>query len=110
MNIRLALLAPLAFLAACGEEASDDRAEVETGDATGEVLGGTISDEMLPLEKLQSQSPPARRSATSDDGNSGGGNAPEPEVSTEPDNAEPETPEAEAAPAPPASEVESQGE
>jgi hypothetical protein len=52
-NKRLILvLAPLALLAACGEEpAGDGRA------ASGEVLEGTISDAMLPLDRVQSEPP-----------------------------------------------------
>lgn len=45
-------------LAGCGESApergSDER------QAAGEVLGGTISDAMLPLDQLRSQSPTLR--------------------------------------------------
>ena len=52
----LCLLASLA-LASCG----DDAAPVEQGDedatARGEVLGGTISDDMLPLDTVRSQAP-----------------------------------------------------
>lgn len=58
---------PLALamvLAACDGFAdrrgsSDDRA------AEGEVLGGTISDGMLPLESVESQSPPLKVAPTS---------------------------------------------
>ena len=55
-TVRLSILAllPLAALAGCGdkaEESGDDRS------ASGEVLEGTISDDMLPLEKLRSQPP-----------------------------------------------------
>lgn len=49
-----AMLFPLALLAACGDEAAqegDDRS------ASGEVLEGTISDEMLPLDQLTSEPP-----------------------------------------------------
>ena len=54
-GLRISLLPALALLAACGEqtpERTDDAREAE-----GEVLGGTISDEMLPLDQLRSQSP-----------------------------------------------------
>ena len=45
-------------LAACGDDAAevDERNAEET--ARGEVLGGTISDDMLPLDSVTSQSPP----------------------------------------------------
>ena len=49
------------LLAACSEEAPEPEATQAAGDnrtAKGEVLGGTISDEMLPLDTVQSQSPP----------------------------------------------------
>lgn len=42
-------------LAACGGEPAG---EAESDAARGEVLGGTISDEMLPLDTVRSQSPP----------------------------------------------------
>jgi hypothetical protein len=49
----LAPLVPLALLAACGDEPAED------GDrsASGEVLEGTISDAMLPLDQVQSKPP-----------------------------------------------------
>lgn len=83
------LMVPALLLAACGDEAGDVDTSETGGKAAGEVLGGTISDEMLPLEELKSTSPPAARS-------SGGAGAGE-------DGDSAETPEAEApseAPAP----------
>ena len=50
-RIFLALTA-LALLAACGEEPADEGAG-----AQGEVLEGTISDAMLPLDRVQSEPP-----------------------------------------------------
>lgn len=48
----------LAALTACEQSAETD---VPAGKrAAGEVLGGTISDEMIPLDELRSQSPPMR--------------------------------------------------
>ena len=61
---RLSVLAMLALLAACGEKA-DTGPERKT--AAGEVLGGSISDAMLPLDTVQSQSPPLRETAAGDD-------------------------------------------
>jgi hypothetical protein len=58
--IRLAALASLMLLAACngsGEKGPERKT------AAGEVLGGSISDSMLPLDTVQSQSPPLRESA-----------------------------------------------
>lgn len=50
----LPALVPLALLAACGDKPAsegDDRS------ASGEVLEGTISDAMLPLDQLTSEPP-----------------------------------------------------
>jgi len=63
---RLAFALPL-LLAACGGDAGG---EGERKTAAGEVLGGTISDDMLPLDTVTSQSPPLREKATG-----GGGSA-----------------------------------
>lgn len=54
----LVLIVPLAILAACDQAEApgaptDKRAE-------GEVLGGTISDAMVPLDQVRSQAPPLR--------------------------------------------------
>lgn len=49
------LVAPL-LLAACSGEADDD----DDRTASGEVLEGTISDAMLPLDTVRSQPPLAR--------------------------------------------------
>lgn len=65
---RLTALALLALLAACGEKA-DTGPERKT--AAGEVLGGSISDAMLPLDTVQSQSPPLRESVGANDDESG---------------------------------------
>ena len=47
----LALL-PLALLAACDEEPADDSRA-----ASGEVLEGTVSDAMLPVDRVRSEPP-----------------------------------------------------
>ncbi len=49
-------------LAACGGDADETANERKT--AAGEVLGGTISDAMLPLDTVQSQSQPLREKAS----------------------------------------------
>jgi hypothetical protein len=91
----LALIVPLALLAACNKGAEKD-----SRSASGEVLQGTISDDMLPLDKLKSQPPllaPTERATTgeaAEDATSGEDEAPA-ETSAEP--------EAAATPAPPAS-------
>jgi hypothetical protein len=48
----LFLLLPLALVAGCDKPARNDARS-----ASGEVLDGTISDAMLPLDKLKSQPP-----------------------------------------------------
>ena len=53
MKHRLLILAiPAALLAACNSDVEDDG-----GTASGEVLEGTISDAMLPLDTVTSQPP-----------------------------------------------------
>ena len=84
-------------LAACGDSGSsqgDDRT------ASGEVLQGSISDEMLPLDQVTSQPPPLKsKSASSPGGDSDvaedvegaeGGDAPgdAPPIATEPGSSE----------------------
>lgn len=56
------LAAPLLILTACEEEAPQAVSSETGGEAAGEILGGTISDDMIPLEELTSTSPPAERS------------------------------------------------
>nr|WP_166179775.1 hypothetical protein [Altererythrobacter segetis] len=48
----LALLLPLVLLAGCNKPARNDERS-----ASGEVLQGTVSDAMLPLDKLKSEPP-----------------------------------------------------
>ncbi|MBV7259127.1 hypothetical protein [Erythrobacter crassostreae] len=97
----LLILATVALLAACGDdEPVPDAATEEGGEATGEVLGGTISDDMIPLDQLTSTSPPAEPTASSDGGGaSSGGSA---STSTPDPTPEPESEEAEPAAADPA--------
>ena len=45
------ILLPIALLAACTDEPVDE------GAATGEVLEGTVSDAMLPVDRVQSEPP-----------------------------------------------------
>ena len=47
------ILLPLALLAACKDEVADDSGRA----ASGEVLEGTISDAMLPLDRVTSEPP-----------------------------------------------------
>lgn len=60
MRLSVAAVLAVSFsLAACGEEAVE-RGDDDARTAVGEVRGGTISDAMLPLDTVQSQSPPLR--------------------------------------------------
>ena len=59
---RLALLLLAGLAAGCTPEASEPSAE-RGGAAAGEVLGGSISDAMIPLDQLESEAPPAPREA-----------------------------------------------
>ena len=52
MTRSFALLFPLVLLTACNKTARNDERS-----ASGEVLQGTISDAMLPLDKLKSEPP-----------------------------------------------------
>lgn len=54
-----ACLGPALLLGACGEEAAEP-APAATDDTSpeGDVLEGSISDEMTPLDELRSQAPP----------------------------------------------------
>ena len=66
------LLAAL-LLAACGGGSDTAPAEDGTGGAAGEVLGGTISDEMLPLDTVRTQAPlrpppPSEEGASAEEG------------------------------------------
>ena len=56
--IPLALI-PLALLAGCGEEPVVEPTDNDGRAAEGEVIGGTISDAMLPLDTVRSQAPRA---------------------------------------------------
>ena len=58
---RAALLALCCLAAGCGEQAAAPVAQ--GGEASGEVLPGSISDAMIPLEQLESQAPLAPRQA-----------------------------------------------
>jgi hypothetical protein len=57
MHKTIAVAALAVLLAACDGGADSG---ADGGTAEGEVLGGTISDEMLPLDTVRSQSPPLR--------------------------------------------------
>jgi hypothetical protein len=56
---RVSSILALVLLAACGRDAPVD----EDAAASGEVLEGTISDAMLPLDRVRSQPPLAEAEA-----------------------------------------------
>ena len=57
-SLVLLVAGPL-VLSACQDEAPlEENADEADRAAKGEVLGGTISDDMIPLDRLRSQSPP----------------------------------------------------
>ena len=61
-------------LAACGDTSETPSETDENLDARGEVLGGSISDDMLPLDTVTSQSP--SQGADEEAASSNGGSAP----------------------------------
>ena len=69
MKRTASLIAPALLLLASACEDTEPAIETgeQGGEASGDVLGGTISDDMLPLEELQSTSPPANESEDADD-------------------------------------------
>ena len=74
----IALTALVLALAACSEEATTDEGAApaeQGGEAAGDIEGGTISDAMIPLESLRSQSPTLERRTTTVTTNDGEGGA-----------------------------------
>ncbi len=69
----IAAFAALVFLASCGEEPVPEQPVDDERSARGEVLGGTISDEMLPLATRRSQSPPLSEDDETQDESGGSG-------------------------------------
>ena len=58
----LALVAIVALaLTACGSDPAPAQQDGDNRGAEGEVQGGTISDAMIPLDTLTSQSPPMKQ-------------------------------------------------
>ena len=53
-------------LAACSDDPAPVEGSEENLDARGEVLGGTISDDMLPLDTVTSQAPSQADEGSSD--------------------------------------------
>ena len=93
----LASLLPFVLLAACQDDAAPAEGE---GDVSGEVLEGTISDAMLPLDTVQSQPPLLNpEGETGEGGESAPATGPSPDATatsqaeSEPEPAPAETPE-----------------
>lgn len=61
------VLLPAALLASCGDETQSD---ADARSSTGQVLEGTISDAMLPVDRVRSE-PPLLRPAPSVNGATG---------------------------------------
>lgn len=72
----LSALISLSALTACQDRAP--ASGPERASAAGEVLGGEISDEMLPLDTARSTSPAGRSGPAEADGDETGGEAPRP--------------------------------
>lgn len=93
------LLTATLLLASCGDDGdvSDDGRE-----ASGEVLEGSISDEMLPLEQVRSQAPLAEPAAGEEGGAGASTSAPGAGETDYPaaEEAEEATPPSETEPAP----------
>lgn len=72
MNRFVLLAGACAALAACNSDTTPkgDDASGQKG-AQGEVLGGTISDAMIPLDTVTSQSPPLKVAPTAGNGEGG---------------------------------------
>jgi hypothetical protein len=66
------VLAPLALLCACG---GDSGSKTEGRAASGEVLEGSVSDAMLPLDQLKSQAPRVQEATPSGDASGAAGDA-----------------------------------
>ncbi|WP_299196690.1 hypothetical protein [uncultured Erythrobacter sp.] len=100
---KLILIAPALLLAACGDEVTEEPTATETGgEVAGDVLEGSISDDMLPLEELTSTSPPAERTTTVTTTSNGSTTTVETTVTSSSDGAEAPEPATPAPPEPPA--------
>ena len=98
MKCFVCIIAASLALASCGDDAAevDERNAEET--ARGEVLGGSISDNMLPLDSVTSQAPPREVEGSEAGADQDGGEDGDP--STEPDVQQQEDAESDPAPEP----------
>lgn len=70
------IVAGAVLLAACQDEASEVATSDEDQSAEGEVLGGTISDDMLPLATRTSQPPALQQQSSNESATPSSGSAP----------------------------------
>ena len=87
MNHRPAfcLVAGAIMLSACGSDAPPEETEAEAGRGVkGEVIGGTISDAMIPIDQLQSQSPHIKEETTRPSGDAASDGEPAAEADAAP--------------------------
>lgn len=100
--LMLAALPLFTLAAACSDSGEPDKTP-ERRSAAGEVLGGEVSDAMLPLDTVRSTSPAAPRAAEPGDPRPGTANGdqagplPQPEMSGGPEPLPTADPEAEPA-------------
>ena len=72
MSVRFTLALVLgSALAGCGSS-GEVAATDEGANAQGEILGGTISDTMVPIEEVRSSSPPMKKEGSDSAGTNGG--------------------------------------
>ncbi len=71
------------LLAGCGDDRAPEAAK--SGDV-GELTGGTINDDMLPLAEVQSQSPMVKSEPSSDDDDASEDSDAEADASTDADS------------------------
>ena len=83
------ILAAALLLGACGSGQDTARESGDAKEAEGEVLGGSISDDMIPLGELQSQSPPMKEAPAAAAGASATGESEEGQAEPTDEAAEP---------------------
>ena len=98
MIARTLILASFALLAGCGDDAP--ATDAEGREASGEVLEGSISDDMLPIEGVRSQPPLADPEAEPVTASVGGASASSPAADEAPARDSAPQPAAEPEPAP----------
>lgn len=88
-NIAAFAMPVLLLVSACNDEPEIARETGDAKEAEGEVLGGSISDDMLPLGELKSQSPPLKQAAKpADTAAADAADAPQSEEEAAPDTEE----------------------